>query len=246
MPIKSLEEARRTFDMIMLRVLDFRHRAETYKYSPTDKVPLYMIMEVRKQIDELLNWRNTFDHFFRETWKDQEEKHRPGASATKISYHWAYILISTSLEASETAFDSYFPHFQEIVTLSRYLLQTKRSSLFHRKTFMLDSVICVPLFIVAMKCRDSSLRREANALLESSSRRGGFWDSAFGVKVAEWIISIEEDGLDPDQVIPECNRFRMCDVKCDLQERTGWARCRQRFRGTSDYVNLREATFSYD
>jgi hypothetical protein len=208
-------------------------------------VPLDIVIEVKKQTDELLSWRATFEHFFQKTWNNISDRNRAGALAIKINYHFAYIKISTSFELLETVYDSFLSDFQEIVRLSKYLLQTKRPSLFQKTTFLLDSVIGIPLFTRGMKCRDRILRREANALLKSSERRESMWDSVMAACIVKWMITIEEAGLEPDQVVPECNRFRMLDIKCDLQERTGWVRCGQHIPGTEEYVNVKEMAFKY-
>lgn len=207
-------------------------------------MPLDIATEVKRKTDELLSWRATFDYLFQKTWNDISERNRLGASAIKISYHLAYIKIFTCFELLETIYDSFHFDFQEIVRLSKYLLQAKRPSLFQKTTFLLDSVMGIPLFATGMKCRDRILRREANALL-SSERREGMWDYSFAAPIIKWMIAIEEDGLKPDQVVPECNRFRMLDIKCDLQKRTGWVRCGQHIPGAKEYVNVKDLAFTY-
>lgn len=68
--------------------------------------------------------------------------------------------------------------------------------------------IIVPFFVVATKCRDLDLRREA-ARLFPSRRREGPWDARVAATIAERVIAIEE-GL-PDvnvaQDVPESSRI---------------------------------------
>jgi len=244
-PIESLEEARHSWDLLFPRILDARQRAEPYRYFTRKNVPLDIVMEVDRWTEELFSWGATFDTFFQKTWNDISGKNRAGAAAIKIGYHFAYIKISACFGLFETVYDSFLADFQEIVRLSKYLLQTKRPSLFQKATFMLDSVIGLPLFLTGMKCRDRILRREANALLKSSKRREGMWDFEIGVPIIEWVISIEETGLGPHQVVPECNRFRMLDITGDLRTRTGWVRCGQHTHEGEDFINVKEMDFSF-
>ncbi|KAI9648892.1 hypothetical protein NHQ30_001458 [Ciborinia camelliae] len=64
-----------------------------------------------------------------------------------------------------------------------------------KPSFALDLGIIPPLFVVATKCRDRSLRREAISLLTSSHRREGMWDSRLCAVVGNWIMRVEEEGL---------------------------------------------------
>lgn len=66
-----------------------------------------------------------------------------------------------------------------------------------KPSFALDLGIVPPLFVVATKCRDRKLRREAIQLLVSSPRREGMWDSILSARVAMWIMEIEEEELPP-------------------------------------------------
>jgi hypothetical protein len=81
--IESLEEARRSWDLLFPRIFDVRQRAEPYRYYLRKDVPLNMAMEVKRQTDELLSWKAAFDPFFQKTWNDISNRNRPGASANQ-------------------------------------------------------------------------------------------------------------------------------------------------------------------
>ena len=243
--IQPLEEARRSWDHLFPRIFHVRQKVEPYRYSLEEDVPIDIVVGVKRQTDELLSWRTTFDYLFQETWNDISERNRLRASAIGIGYHLAYIKISTSFELMETIYDSFDLDFREIIRLSKYLIQTKRPSLFQKTAFSLDSVVGIPLFVTGMKCRDRLLRREASALLRHPERRECMWDSAMASVIINWVIEIEEAGLEPDQVVPECNRFRMLDLNGNLQKRIVWVRCGQRVPGAEDYVNVREFNSTY-
>jgi hypothetical protein len=68
---------------------------------------------------------------------------------------------------------------------------SKQTPSFFSPSFELSSV--VPLFIVACRCRDPVIRRRAIALLLSSRRREGVWDSVGAGMVAAQCMTKEEN-----------------------------------------------------
>lgn len=103
-----------------------------------------------------------------------------------------------------------------------------------KASFALDLGIVPPLFVVATKCRDRKLRREAITLLISSPRREGMWDSLLCGKVGEWIMEVEEEGMqdfDPSdpvsasEMVPEDKRVMVKEILFDLQRREATLRC---------------------
>lgn len=103
-----------------------------------------------------------------------------------------------------------------------------------KASFALDLGIVPPLFVVATKCRDRKLRREAIKLLLSSPRREGMWDSILCGKVAEWIMEVEERGMrrfeswDPvgaNEVVKSERRVMVKEISFDLQRREATLRC---------------------
>jgi hypothetical protein len=61
-----------------------------------------------------------------------------------------------------------------------------------KPSFSADMGIVPPLFMVATKCRDPTLRRQAIQLLKSSARREGMWDSNMAARISEWVMTLEE------------------------------------------------------
>lgn len=64
-----------------------------------------------------------------------------------------------------------------------------------KPSFSADLGIVPPLFVVATKCRDPWLRRQAIQLLKSSARREGMWDSELTSNIATWVLQLEEHGV---------------------------------------------------
>ncbi|KAH0495309.1 hypothetical protein TgHK011_008871 [Trichoderma gracile] len=108
-----------------------------------------------------------------------------------------------------------------------------------KPSFSADLGIVPPLFVVATKCREPTVRREAIQLLRSSARREGMWDSELAANIAQWIMEIEESEDPfpelmqhggsgggaaqavalPSRAIPEEKRVMVKSVDFDLRAR---------------------------
>ncbi|KAK4237832.1 hypothetical protein C8A03DRAFT_15666 [Achaetomium macrosporum] len=65
-----------------------------------------------------------------------------------------------------------------------------------KPSFSADLGIVPPLFVVATKCREPHIRRQAIQLLRSSARREGMWDSELAARIGIWIAEVEEEDVD--------------------------------------------------
>lgn len=74
-----------------------------------------------------------------------------------------------------------------------------------KPSFSADMGIVQPLYVVATKCRDPIIRRQAIQLLRNSARREAMWDSELCARIGKWILDIEEDNL--DMISPLCQQF---------------------------------------
>lgn len=147
---------------------------------------------------------------------------RSAIVALQMSQVMIFVLFLTLFYDTEEHFDSFLPYFKIIVDLGLELVReeearatTTRCSHIglcsHRQraqwaslgspdfvachikpSFSADMGIVPPLFMVATKCRDPTLRRQAIQLLRSSARREGMWDSNMVAKISEWIMVLEE------------------------------------------------------
>jgi len=111
-----------------------------------------------------------------------------------------------------------------------------------KASFALDLGIVPPLFVVATKCRDRRLRREAIRLLMSSPRREGMWDSILCGRASQWIMEVEEEGMSYFEMwnplafnerVAEDKRVMVKEILFDLQRREATIRCGT--RGTNEW-----------
>lgn len=147
---------------------------------------------------------------------------RSGICALKMFQINTNILFLMIFCDNEVQFDAFMPHFKAIVDLGweivgedeRLATAEKCSNpetckrqhnitkggfragkypMSHiQPSFSADLGIVPPLFVVATKCRDPKLRRQAIQLLRSSARREGMWDSELAANIGEWVMQVEE------------------------------------------------------
>lgn len=133
------------------------------------------------------------------------------------------ILFLMTFCESEGQFDMFQPQFRQIVDLGREVVGDEERRAAERRcpdprmchhhkehdwdifggheytarhikpSFSADLGIVPPLYVVATKCRNSVIRRQAIQLLRSSSRREGMWDSELTARIGMWVMDIEEE-----------------------------------------------------
>lgn len=141
----------------------------------------------------------------------------------KMAQIMSQILFLMTFSDSEMQFDAFTPQFKAIIDLALEVVgdEERRAAakrcpdpsfcqhhLDHwvdifggheyaarhiKPSFSADLGIVPPLFVVATKCRDPVIRRQAIQLLKSSSRREGMWDSELVARIGMWIAGIEEE-----------------------------------------------------
>lgn len=151
--------------------------------------------------------------------KSSQEK--TAIAVLKMNQIMGEILFYMTFSDTELQFDVYLPRFKNIVDLAMEVVgdEERRAAAkrcpnpdfcYHqpihpdafggqytarhiKPSFSADLGIVPPLFVVATKCRDSMIRRQAIQLLTTSSRREGMWDSELAARIGSWVMSIEED-----------------------------------------------------
>jgi hypothetical protein len=137
----------------------------------------------------------------------------------RIRHKSSFIWLSTCLDPSELAFDTHVATFEGIITYAKALLQLPAQPTCPGSTassgtgtgpaggasggsaggtglpsFTLDMALIPALYLTAIKCRTSWIRRSAISLLHSLPGREGLWDARIHARVAERVVGIEEAG----------------------------------------------------
>ncbi|AEO62650.1 uncharacterized protein THITE_2107076 [Thermothielavioides terrestris NRRL 8126] len=136
------------------------------------------------------------------------------------------ILFLMTFSDSEMHFDNFVPYFKNIVDLAIEVVGDEERRAAARRcpdpafcrhrhryqpdifggheyaarhikpSFSADLGIVPPLYVVATKCREPHIRRQAIQLLRSSARREAMWDSELTARIGMWIAEVEEEGID--------------------------------------------------
>ena len=145
----------------------------------------------------LSQWSVLFGAFMRSCGPALGAEDRQRVELLEIQYKTATILFSTGMSPAETAFDAYNSEFKNIVGLTSSLVGNSRELGVTEKTghFSLDMGVVPPLYLAATRCRDPLIRRQALSILSATTRQEGVWNSQMLAKIADRLMSIEEEGI---------------------------------------------------
>ncbi|KAI1346990.1 hypothetical protein F5Y01DRAFT_330182 [Xylaria sp. FL0043] len=173
----TISEARCLLDDILLRVFRFvRHKqiverstADFWSFNPE----FTKLLQSRDSLlADLRQWQALFTSSFSTTPSD--EGGDCGILLLSSYYLMANIILNTVLAESETAYDSNFHDFSELVSMSqRILCSTAGSAPVILMT--LDVGVIPLLFFTCLKCRHTSIRSQALSLLRLCPEREGMW-----------------------------------------------------------------------
>jgi hypothetical protein len=188
----------------------------------------------------LSQWSVLFSAFMRSSGTCLGLADQQRARVLEIQYRAATILFDTGMSPQETAFDALNSEFDSIVTLTSSLVEDNKDSGASEKAghFTFDMALVPPLYLTATRCRDPLIRRRALSILWATSRQEGIWNSDMLAKIAERLISIEEDGLGQvtsSDDVPATSRLSVLNVTIYSEQRHVLAElCRPKGNGNGD------------
>ena len=195
----------------------------------------------------LQSWSLAFEALLIKASVTMDSRALQGAAVLKINHRVSSLHIrydkQTRMESSR-GWDPLLRECEEIVDLATSVVKLHKSnasnSSLGRPIFFMDMNLVGPLFGIAHMCRDPVIRRRAIALLYSTPRQEGLWNSLLAARVAEKVMNVEEAGLGEVKSfadIPEENRISDVDMQFDLQGRKGYLQFSRRQRtGKHIYV----------
>jgi hypothetical protein len=294
----SSQEARLALDSLCERIIRFNEALSDFYDGPNRILPSSIKHSGIGFRAQLAQWSAAFEPLL-------QNRRRPGISNTeragidvlKMIATMSNILFLMGFSISEMDFDTFTPHFKEIIDLAKEVVVDEELSLAQAKcgdintcrhkqmnaqrmmnpnmhfpglaahqpgayreddaythikaSFALDLGIVPPLFVVATKCRDRKLRRDAIRLLLASPRREGMWDSNLCGRVGQWIMEIEEEDLPPFSVwgapavaiVSDDKRVMVKEILFDMQRREATLRCGTRGARDGDFDRRAKETF---
>jgi hypothetical protein len=219
---ENVTEAQIFGKILMRRTIHFLCMAWTYDeqaLSPPD-INMYILDRIRSNPNqqalaerdryskELARWHSVFTPLLERSASGQDKRERDAAICLHIHYRCVFMALECMFTKNEVFFDTLMPVFAEMLSLAKVLLEEPDDD----ACFVFDSQVIVPLEIVAKKCRDPVIRREAIRLLFSIHRRECFLDSIVLAKICTWIVGVEEEGMLGNN-IPEEARARSVRIK---------------------------------
>ncbi|KAF5596711.1 mercuric reductase [Fusarium pseudocircinatum] len=171
-------------------------------------------------------WSEAYEPMFVEACQNPVGREYLGVLRVRICAWKCEILIATSMSDTEAVFDDFTAQFQRITHLARYVLQKDqepRDSYGPRLQYGMGLIMA--LFFTATRCRNYFVRRDAIAILREWPCTNGIWHSLQAAKVAEWIISIEEERCSGLEFVPiEC-RVKLHSLRVALKKAVIAAEC---------------------
>ena len=181
-------------------------------------------------VKELQRFHDAFLPFFQQSRTPAGQKYFVAASCLRIHYLAIYIGVVSQFATCELFYDTLTPLFAEILELSKVVSDTTEKT-----NFTTAFMVIMPLDLVAKKCRDSTIRREAILLLLATPRRECLWDSVVTAKVCLWVVNIEEEGMIGGYVSEE-KRVRNIGVRFRSDESTLYVCCKQPKKGSNEMI----------
>lgn len=189
-----------------------RHFARPHRYSTVQPPSLRSARD--KLLSDLETWRFAL----------QAYQGEPSSSQTKIvnllvASHLAALQLRSSLSPHESGFDTAqnLSSFRAIIKYCRAMLATPgprpnaaldpesyvpaNGEVQHHAVelfLLLEDCTAEALYYTALKCRDPQLRREAMFFL-SGIESARVWDGPMMAKVADFVIGLEERGMNPGE-----------------------------------------------
>ncbi|KAH0596549.1 hypothetical protein MHUMG1_05667 [Metarhizium humberi] len=197
-----------------------RLKADDYRYRVPGSIPLDLLLEAKLLEDKLHQFRKQYlTPGFNGDWLSPT-----GEAHLRVKCLTGIILIATSLYTEEAIYDQFTCDFLAIVDSASEILSplpvspiSDGGSPRQHVEFALDRAVIYSLYITALKCRSSLIRRRAIELLQIAPSLGGSRDAMTYAKIAERLMQLEEACLEEPQptdpaVVPEWCRIHSVDI----------------------------------
>jgi hypothetical protein len=147
-------------------------------------------------LDSSAKWKCGFDLLL--ATRTLPDKDVQAANVLHIHYIVSKMWLRRCTSSNEMETDDDIPDYEVAVRLAELLqseagTREKRSA--YPSTFLFDMEVVSPIYLVAVKCRSPSIRRRAIAVLKSSCRQEGLWDSNVVAAIAERVMELEEANM---------------------------------------------------
>lgn len=190
----SLDQATDDLEVLVARTMRL-HWKEQERSLPGAIPPSSLILK-QTVLEQLETWSSLFEHLLQ---RDLSLLSDPMAytqvTLLRLQQTIAWILLSSLGPGREMEYDNFTPQFQQCVALAKDIVAAReRVSDSMEPTFTPEVGVIPVLYIVGVKCRHASIRREVVSILRRRSMQEAVWHSTWAASVVARIIEIEEGG----------------------------------------------------
>lgn len=209
----TLPEVRLHLDNLLISVYQMvKSNLGMYRYWKREKVPANWLTQKEDATTIFETWLKALENFFHQSNIKLRPEDAKSLLGLRLQIRVAIIMLKTCIDCGpESSFDNFQGEFEDMIvqvekTGDAMCLREGQPLESEAVPFTMDLGIIHPLFFIATKCRNWSLRRRAIAELRRAGREG-VWEGPIMAVVAERIVQIEEAGLPRGEPIPESNRL---------------------------------------
>ncbi|OKO95192.1 hypothetical protein PENSUB_11271 [Penicillium subrubescens] len=154
-------------------------------------------------LGQLEKWSSLFEYLVQQTSPSGPDfRTDPLVSLLRLQHTIAWTLLSGYGPGREMDYDNFLPQFQQCVALAGEVAAAhQRYSGSSRSTFTPEIGFIPALYIIGVKCRHPTVRREVLSILRRQPIREATWDSISTAIIVERVIEIEEGTAGGEQMV---------------------------------------------
>lgn len=216
-PLTTLNEAFVAATNLAVSILRHSRAAARCGDDPTARS--IVTQRQAKLQGSMSQWNKAYSPLFLSACQKPANREYLGILQLRICMWKCEIVLATSLSSSEVIYDDFTAEFRRITHFARVLLQKDqevRQAIGPKLQYGMGLIMA--LFFTATRCRDRNVRREAVTILREWPCTNGIWHSLQAAKVAEWIVSLEEESSGGAEVLPVDCRVQLQSLKVTWQK----------------------------
>jgi hypothetical protein len=193
------------------------------------ETPVNVQIELEACIANVHRWERASKELMEEALSSRKDSDEYIVAAMiRIQVAMTEVALGTAFSQDEMGYDDFTAEFDTITTFSETihpaLIARDRGSRFHYNLGILPG-----LCQVGMWCRQKLIRgRAISLLMKSPEMQEGVWNSESLGRFVNFLRSVEEDGADPDDVVPACKRVSWIGCSVSMYEKIAQVRCVRR------------------
>ncbi|KUJ17751.1 uncharacterized protein LY89DRAFT_669042 [Mollisia scopiformis] len=187
---------------------------------PSQDVTPATYEEKQMHLNELELWWHAFTPLLNNYRPHTDTKEYLCSTSLQLRFTATRFALSTTLNTDQMVYDKRIDEVKQVIRLAKIL----HSHPSVKGQFTFDLGYIPQLYVMAIKCRHRTIRREAIHLLLSRVWREGVWDSVLAGRMATSLMEVEEQGI-KGEYIPNEARVKGTKMKFDLQKREGHLTC---------------------